>query len=139
MKILRSLDRRNSTLVPTGWFTTLAPKRWFPASRPSGSFRYPVSQSRGVPSPQAHESSTRNPTAMPPPESASEPAQKGPGHADSLDTAIFSQSMMSGVQDRQRMRTALIVLAATGAHGLCFGICVTPKGRLLAAIAATEV
>ena|ERR1035438_9784281 len=91
MKILRSLDRRNSTIVSTGWFTTLTPKRWFAASRLSGDFSYPVSHSKGAPSPQT---------------------QKGPGHADSLNTAILSQSMNLSTHDHLRMRSVLIVLAA---------------------------
>jgi hypothetical protein len=101
-------------MVATGWFTTLTPKKWSAASRLSGGFRYPVGQSKDAQSPQAHESSLRNPTAMPPPEPTSEPAQKLPGHTASLDTAILSQSMIPSTQDHRRMRTALIVLAATG-------------------------
>jgi hypothetical protein len=112
MKILRSLSRRDSTVVPTGYFTTLTSKRWFAASRLPG-VPYLVGQIKGTAALQADENPTENPAAAPTPGSTSVPVQKAPGHADGLGTAILSQSMIPSTQDHRVMRPALIVLAAT--------------------------
>jgi hypothetical protein len=108
MKGSRTWNRRDFAVTANGFFTILKPTGWFATVRLPGGFRYLVGQSKGIASPQAHES----PTAAPPSDSTSVPGRKAPDHADSQETAMLSQSMIPGTHHRP-MRLALIVLAAT--------------------------
>ncbi|MGP8271599.1 MAG: hypothetical protein ACLQLH_16165 [Terracidiphilus sp.] len=109
----RTWNRREFDVAPNGYFTILKATGWFSAVRLPGGFRYLVRLPKWTAPQQAQENSTENPTAAPSPESTFEPVQKAPGHADSQETAILSQSMIPGPQDHKLMRLVLIVLAAT--------------------------
>jgi hypothetical protein len=113
MKGSRTWNRRSFAVTANGFFTILKPAGWFATVRLPGGFRYLVGQSKGAASPRAHENPTENPTAAPPPESASVPERKALDHADSQESAIPSKGMIPSAHDHHLMRPALIVLAAT--------------------------
>jgi hypothetical protein len=112
MKILRSVNRRGSSVQSAGFFTVLRANTWFAASRLPGVSSYLVDQSKWAASLQAHDNPTGNPTAAPLTVSISAPEQKAQGHADSRENAIPLQIMMPSTYDHRPIRLALIVLAA---------------------------
>jgi hypothetical protein len=90
MKILRSVNRRDFSIEPAGYFNVLRPSKRFTPSHPPGEFHYLTGPSKGTAFPQAHE----NPTTAPPFELISMPDQNDLGY-------------------RRLLRPASIVLAAT--------------------------
>ena len=109
----RTWNRREFDITPNGYFTVLKPTRWFSAVRLPRGFRYLVGLPKGTAASKVLENPTENSAAALSRESTSEPAQKFPDHADDLETAILSQSIIPGTQAHRLMQTALIVLAAT--------------------------
>ncbi len=99
MKILRSLNRRGSTIESAGYFTVLEPNTWFPASRLTlpDDFHYLADQSKRTEIPQALENCTENLRAAPPSESSS----------------VFSQYLDLSAHDHRLVRIGLIVLSTT--------------------------
>jgi hypothetical protein len=97
MKILRSVNRRGSTIESAGYFTVLKSNTWFPASRLRESFGDLVGQSEGI---------------APAPESISVPELKAARCADKQETTLPLQTMMPCTDDQRPVRLVLIVLAA---------------------------
>lgn len=97
MKILRSVNRRGSTIESAGYFTVLRSNTWFPASRLRESFGDLVGRSEET---------------APPPESKSMLAQKAAAPTDSEETEILSEIIKLSTPNHRPIRTALIVLAA---------------------------
>jgi hypothetical protein len=89
MKILRSVNRRDFSVEPAGYFNVLTPSKRFTASHPPGQFRYLPGQSKGTAFPQ-----NENPATAPPFELISVPDQNDLGY-------------------HRLLRPAMIVLAAT--------------------------
>jgi hypothetical protein len=48
MKVLRSVNRRNFSVEPAGYFNVLTPSKRFTASHPRGEFSYLPGQSKGT-------------------------------------------------------------------------------------------
>jgi hypothetical protein len=92
MKVLRSVNRRNFSVEPAGYFNVLTPSKRFTASHPPGQFRYLTGQSKGTAFPQAD----GNPATSPSFESISVRDQKDLGN-------------------HRLLRPAMIVLGATTA------------------------
>lgn len=62
MKILRSVNRRDFSIEPAGFFNVLKPNKRFNPARSLGEFRYLASQSKATAFPQTPE----NPATAPP-------------------------------------------------------------------------
>jgi hypothetical protein len=62
MKILRSVNRRDFSVEPAGYFNVLRPSTRFTPPHVSGDFSYLPGQSKGTAFPQAHENAA---TALP--------------------------------------------------------------------------
>ncbi len=90
MKDPRTWNRRDFAVTSNGYFTVLKPTGWFSTLRLPGGSRYLAGPSKGTKIPQAHENPSENGAA-----------------------AVPLQFVSLGAQDRQLMRPALIVLAAT--------------------------
>jgi hypothetical protein len=93
MKILRTVDRRGSSVGSAGWFTVLRSKKWSAAPLLPGSFHVSGRRSLGPAEPTA-------------------PELMAPKYADSRPATAPLQIMKLDVDDRGFMRPALIVLAA---------------------------
>jgi hypothetical protein len=93
MKILRSVNRRDSGTESIGFYALLRPNKWFAASRLPGSFHYLNSRSKSVVLAHA-------------------PGQSVPNQADSKETTILLQTMKPSTQDHQLVWSALIFLGA---------------------------
>ncbi len=89
MRILRSVNRRGSSVDTAGWFTVLRTYKWFAASQLPGSFS---DRTR-----RAAESITK---------------QKNLNGVDFNTTTVSLQMTDFRIQDARPMRTALIVMGA---------------------------
>jgi hypothetical protein len=97
MKILRSVNRRGSTIGSAGYFSVLNSNTWFPASRLRESFGDSLGQSEGAALPHRPKPIL---------------AQEAPTDADNQETAMPLQILTPSTAGHRPIRAALIVLTA---------------------------
>jgi hypothetical protein len=105
----RTWNRRDFIVAPNGLYTVLKSAGWFATWRLPRGFRYVVPQSKRNASSSAH----RDPVAAFPSERTFTQTQKAPGHSNSQEAPILSQSVIPSARDHRPLRLMFIVLAAT--------------------------